>query len=54
LPVYQRQYSVDRYPQTDQQRTLHTQNYRYQPRDPVVREHYPKRIAQKPVAPSLP
>ena len=40
LPVYQRQYSGDRYPQTDQQRTLHTQNYRYQPRDNVVRQHY--------------
>lgn len=41
LPVYQRQYSGDRYPrQVEQQRELHRQNYRYQPRDPVVRQHY--------------
>src|SRR5678816_387775 len=36
LPVYQRQYSGDRYPRVEQQRTLQTQNYRYQPRDAVV------------------
>ena len=41
LPVYQRQYSGDRYPQqVEQQRELHQQNYRYQPRDPVVRQQY--------------
>lgn len=40
LPVYQRQYSGDRYPQQAQQRDLHGQNYRYQPRNDVVRQHY--------------
>jgi len=41
LPVYQRQYSKDRYPkQVEQQRELHNQKYRYQPHDPVVRQHF--------------
>jgi hypothetical protein len=41
LPVYQRQYSGDRYPrQVKQQQNLQKRNYRYQPRDPVVRQHY--------------
>ncbi len=40
LPVYQRQYSRDRYPQLEQQHRLHNENYRYQPRDQVVRKHY--------------
>jgi len=40
LPVYQRQYSGDRYPRAEQQEALHNQNYRYQPQDPVVRQHY--------------
>ena len=31
LPVYQRQYSGDRYPRAEQQQELHSQNYRYQP-----------------------
>jgi len=39
LPVYQRQYSGDRYPQVEQQHTLRSQQYRYQPRDKVVRQH---------------
>jgi len=40
LPVYQRQYSGTRYPAVEQQYALQTQNYRYQPRDAVVRQHY--------------
>jgi len=41
LPVYQRQYSGDRYPrQLEQQHSLRSQSYRYQPRDKVVREHF--------------
>lgn len=41
LPGYQRQYSGDRYPQVvEQQQALHSRNYRYQPRDPVVRQQY--------------
>ena len=38
LPVYQRQYSGDRYPRVEQQQALQTQNYRHQPRDPAVRQ----------------
>ena len=37
---YQRQYAGDRYPQAEQQHVLRSQNYRYQPRDVLVREHY--------------
>ena len=46
LPVYQRQYSGDRYPKLDQQHALHSQEYRYQPRDTVVRQHYREQAAQ--------
>src|ERR1700675_3829445 len=45
LPVYQRQYSGDRYPRVEQQPALHSQNYRYQPRDAVVRQHYQEHAA---------
>ena len=40
LPVYQRQYTGNRYPPVEQQRALQSQNYRYQPRDAVVRQHF--------------
>ena len=40
LPTYQRQYSGNRYPQATQQATIHTSNYRYQPKEAVAREHY--------------
>src|SRR4029434_8290197 len=40
LPVYQRQYAGDRYPRVEQQPVLQGQHYRYQPRDPVVQQHY--------------
>jgi hypothetical protein len=40
LPSYQRKFPHDRYPQAEQQPQLHGKNYRYQPRDPVVREHF--------------
>ncbi|HEY8856480.1 MAG TPA: hypothetical protein VIM43_03870 [Rugosibacter sp.] len=44
LPTYQRQYSGDRYPrQLEQQHELQHQRYRYQPRDPVVRQYYQQR-----------
>jgi hypothetical protein len=52
LPVYQRQYSGDRYPrQLEQQNTLRTQQYRYQPRDKVVQQHF-KQVEQKATAPA--
>lgn len=41
LPTYQRQYSRDNYPrQVEQQYQYREQNYRYQPREPVVQRHY--------------
>jgi hypothetical protein len=52
LPVYQRQYSGDRYPRVEQQQALHSQNYRYQPRDAVVRQHYQEQAVQRAPAPS--
>ncbi len=36
LPIYQRQYSGNRYPRGEQQRTLQSQNYRYQQRNVVA------------------
>lgn len=52
LPVYQRRYSGDRYPQAEQdQRALHSQRYRYQPREAVVRQHYQERALQPGPAP---
>ena len=54
LPAYQKKYSGERYPrQIEQQHELQQQRYRYQPRDPVVREQYQERY-QKRVAPSSP
>lgn len=40
LPIYQRQYSGDRYPHWAQQQALHNRNYRYRSQDPVVRQRY--------------
>jgi len=54
LPTYQRQYSGDRYPRVEQQQALHSQNYRYQPRDTVVRQHYKEQGIQRAPAPSQP
>jgi hypothetical protein len=46
LPVYQRQYSGNRYPREEQQHALLKDKYRYQPQEPVVREHYQQHGAQ--------
>ncbi len=52
LPVYQRQYSGDRYPhQVEQQRKLRSEHYRYQPRDKTVRQHFPPQGERRPPAP---
>ncbi len=40
LPTYQRQYSGNNYPRVEQQQALQSQNYRYQPREAVVQQHY--------------
>jgi len=49
LPSYQRQYSGNRYPAAEQQRVLQSQNYRYQPHDAVVRQHYQTQQGAAPV-----
>jgi hypothetical protein len=54
LPVYQRQYSGARYPRVEQQPILHTQNYRYQPSDPVVRQHYQEQAVPRAMVASPP
>lgn len=46
LPVYQRQYSGDRYPRVEQQQVLQREKYRYEPKEPVVREHVQQQRAQ--------
>lgn len=52
LPIYQRQYSGERYPRVDQQAALHSQNYRYQPRDAAVKQHYRERALQRTATPA--
>ncbi len=43
LPVYQRQYTGTRYPVVEQQVVIQSQQYRYQPRETVVRQYYTQR-----------
>ena len=45
VPTYQRQYTGKRYPTVQQQPALHARNYKYQPREPVVRQHYEQHAA---------
>jgi len=40
LPVYQRQFSGNRYPHVEQQQAIQLQHYRYQPQEAVVQQHY--------------
>jgi len=48
LPAYQRQYSGERYPRAaEQQNSIRSGNYRYQPRDAVTQQHF-----QQPVQPN--
>ena len=52
LPTYQRQYSGNRYPQVEQQQqALQSRNYRYQPRDAVVRQQYQQQAPAAVVSP---
>jgi hypothetical protein len=47
LPTYQRNYSGDRYPRAvEQQHTIRSENYRYQPREPVTQQHFNSRTQQ--------
>lgn len=50
LPDYQRNYPQGRYPQAAQQDDIRAEKYRYQPREPVVREQLapPQRVAPRP------
>ena len=52
LPRYQQQYSGERYPRTEQQPALHGQNYRFQPRETVVQQHYQEHAVQRPSVPA--
>jgi hypothetical protein len=53
LPVYQRQYSRDKYPtRVEQQQTLHSKHYRYQPRDTVVRQHFQRQGVKRTPVPA--
>ena len=54
LPVYQRQYSGPRYPSVDRQPALVSRNYHYQPREPVVREHFQQQEVKGAPAPPAP
>jgi hypothetical protein len=55
LPTYQRQYSGNNYPRVEQQQALQSQNYRYQPHEAVVQQHYQvQRVQTAPaVAPNV-
>src|SRR5512139_2187011 len=47
LPVYQRDYSGDRYPRAiEQQHTIRSDYYRYQPREPVTQQYFKPRAQQ--------
>lgn len=50
LPTYQRAYSGNRYPSFDEQTRMHAKNYRYEPREAVVREAYRVQREQRPAA----
>jgi hypothetical protein len=52
LPVYQRKYAGDKYPKLEQQQPLRSNNYRYQPRDTVVRQHIKQQADQKAPVPA--
>ncbi len=45
VPTYQRQYAGKRYPTPEQQPVLHSQNYKYQPHEAVVQQHYQQHAA---------
>jgi len=47
LPVYQRQYSRDRYPRFEQQQSLQRQNYRHQPQNAKVRRIYQQQLERR-------
>jgi hypothetical protein len=40
LPTYQRDFRGKQYPTPERQPQVHAENYRHQPQEPVVRDHY--------------
>ncbi|MBK5207291.1 MAG: hypothetical protein JJD98_18390, partial [Polaromonas sp.] len=45
LPLYQRQYSGERYPRAaEQQNSIRSGNYRYQPREAVTQQHFQQAV----------
>ena len=40
LPTYQRAYTKGHYPEVQQQHQLHSEQYKYQPREKVIQQHY--------------
>jgi hypothetical protein len=52
LPLYQRQYSGNRYPRGESRRRLHDQHYRYQSRERIVVRQHPERSERRARAPS--
>ncbi len=57
LPTYQRKYPQSRYPQeSERQHSIRSENYRYQPRDPQVRQQYqmPDRAPTRDSRPTAP
>ena len=54
LPLYQRQYSGSRYPAAQQQAVIQTQNYRFQPKDPVAQQHFQQQQTVARSAPAQP
>ncbi len=52
LPVYQKQYSGNRYPQPEQQHALQTQHYRHEPGDEAVKRVYQEQRQHAGQAPS--
>jgi hypothetical protein len=48
LPHYQRQFTGNRYPgQVEQQHAIRSQNYRYQPHETIVRQHFQQQGRQR-------
>lgn len=52
LPLYQRQYSGERYPHGERQRRLYDKDYRYQSRERIGARQYPEHDERRAPAPS--
>jgi hypothetical protein len=52
LPTYQQKYPQSRYPQGEAQREIRGEHYRYQPREPVIRQQYLPPAPRQQVSPA--